>query len=79
MIGTIWQRSTVWLLASAAGRLRESRPDWADAMLAEADFCESGRDRFGWAWGCWVASLRTSGWDALTYPLALSPSQTMRG
>ncbi len=29
-------------------------------MLAEASLCTSERDRLGWAWGCWVASLRAS-------------------
>ncbi len=49
-----------WLLASAGRRMRRTRGKWADAMLAEADACTSERDRLGWAWGCWLASVRAA-------------------
>ncbi len=72
MTGPPWRRPSAWLLASAARRLRGTRPDWADAMQAEADTCTSGRDRLGWASGCWVASLRASSdGDGTAYPVAL--------
>ena len=53
-------RPSDWLLANAAARMHAKRPHWTHAMLAEADHCTSPRDRLAWAWGCWVASLRTS-------------------
>jgi hypothetical protein len=56
---TLWQPSAR-LLASAASRMRKRHADWADAMLAEAEFCATSHDRFIWAWGCWMASLRAS-------------------
>ena len=72
MTGPTWPRPSAWLLASAARRLRGTRPDWADAMRAEADACTSGRDRLGWASGCWVASLRASSdGDGTAYAAAL--------
>ena len=41
-------------------------------MLAEADFCASEFGRLGWAWGCWTASLRTSGaMSSIVYAAAL--------
>lgn len=49
-----------WLLASSARRLRTTRREWAEAMLAEAEMCASDVDRFRWALGCWVVSLRAS-------------------
>ena len=48
------------LLSAAARRLRGSKADWADAMLAEAEICAPGVARLRWALGCWVASLRLS-------------------
>ncbi len=72
MTGPVWQRPSAWLLASAAARLRRTHADWAEAMLAEAGLCTSERDRLGWAWGCWVASLRAScGWAGVAYAAAL--------
>ncbi len=58
MIAAARNRLTAWLLASACHRLRGDKPDWARAMLAEADACTSASDRLRWAWGCWIASLR---------------------
>ncbi len=67
-----WQPQA-WLLAAAAARMRKTAPEWADAMLAEAENCPSDRDRLAWAWGCWIASLRAS-FDAQSaaYRLALA-------
>jgi hypothetical protein len=46
--------------------------DWADAMLAESEFCTAGPSRLRWAWGCLLASLKLSVQpDAAIYPAAL--------
>jgi hypothetical protein len=72
MIGTHWRQPSAWLLASAAARMRGTREDWAEAMLAEAEICTSERDRLGWAWGCWVASVRASfGVEGIVYSASL--------
>ncbi len=66
-------RLAAWLLALSGRRMRRNRADWADAMLAEAAACTSELDRLGWAWGCWLASLRTAFSPAgLAYGAALS-------
>ena len=66
-------RAADWLLAAAASRLRPAHGAWADAMLAEAAVCTSGRERLAWAWGCWAASLRATISPAtLIYPAALA-------
>ena len=70
MSGRRWRPSD-WLLESAARRLQGERADWARAMLAEAECCQSGRDRVAWAWGCWVASLRASAGLEAAYAAAL--------
>jgi hypothetical protein len=42
-------------------------------MLSEADICESELERFGWAWGCWLASVRASfGRGECVYSAALA-------
>jgi hypothetical protein len=54
----VGERLAAWLLASAGARMGARRAEWGRAMLAEAEMCEGPRARLGWAWGCWVASLR---------------------
>ena len=51
---------TAWLLRAATRRLRHTHAQWADAMIAEASMCTTHVGRLHWAWGCWIASLRTS-------------------
>jgi hypothetical protein len=67
------RRLGIWLMASAAARMRASHPDWAEAMLAEAEMCEGERDRLAWAAGCWMASLREAPrLCAIAYAVALA-------
>lgn len=73
MIRALGWRPSEWLLASAAGRMQGTRAEWAEAMMAEADMCQSKRDRLRWAFGCWVASLRMSiSPGAIAYSTALA-------
>jgi hypothetical protein len=73
MIGAPSRRPSDRLLASAAGRMHSTRAEWAEAMMAEADMCQSERDRLRWAFGCWVASLRTStSLEGIAYSTALA-------
>lgn len=46
------------LLRRAASRLRRTRPEWAQAMLSEAERMESG-ERLRWAVGGWLVACRT--------------------
>ena len=72
MTGPAARQLAAWLLAAAAGRLRRTHADFAQAMLAEASLCTSERERLRWAWGCWAASLRLSfNTAALVYAAAL--------
>ena len=72
MTGPVWRRLSARLRASASGRMRRTHADWARAMLVEAEVCTSEFDRLGWAWGCWMASLRTSHvWIGIVYCAAL--------
>jgi hypothetical protein len=63
------------LLDYGSNRLRRKRPEWADAMEAEALHLESDAERLRWAAGCAVASYRApQGRASLAYPAALTLS-----
>ena len=47
-----------WLLRRAASRLGRTRPEWAQAMLSEAEGLTGG-ERLRWALGGWLAASRT--------------------
>jgi hypothetical protein len=60
------------LLDHGSNRLRRTRPQWAQAMEAEALYLANDGDRLRWAAGCALASYRApQGLDALIYPAAL--------
>jgi len=60
------------LMGHAARRLRERRPDWAEAMTREGSEIASDDERLHWSGGCAYASYRAPGaFDAITYPVAL--------
>ncbi len=60
------------LIRHAERRLRQIRPDWADAMIGETRLLESDGERLRWAAGCALASYRTpESLAGAAYPAAL--------
>ncbi len=63
------------LLDHGSHRLRRKRPQWADAMEAEASYVETDSEQLRWAAGCALASYRApKGLEGLAYPAALTLS-----
>ncbi len=60
------------VMGHAQRRLRGQRPDWAEAMMREAEELDSDDERLRWSTGCAYASYRApAALDDFVYPVAL--------